>query len=68
MNRSEFIDLCILLGCDYVDRVNKVGPIKALELINKYKTIDNALANYLKDKVENPEEYMVKVNQARHIF
>ncbi|KAF2728997.1 flap endonuclease 1 [Polyplosphaeria fusca] len=40
MSREQFIDLCILLGCDYVDPVKGVGPSTALKLIREYKDLD----------------------------
>ena len=35
---SQFIDLCILLGCDYLEPIPKVGPSTALKLIREHKT------------------------------
>lgn len=40
INMDQFIDLCILLGCDYTDSIDGVGLKKAYELIKKYKNID----------------------------
>lgn len=33
MERPQFVDLCILLGCDYLDPIPKIGPSTALKLI-----------------------------------
>jgi 5'-3' exonuclease len=43
LNHTEFVDFGILIGCDYnvKNKLPKVGPVKALELIKKYKSIDN---------------------------
>ena len=35
MNPEQFVDLCILLGCDYVDKIKGIGPKKAIELVRK---------------------------------
>jgi len=40
LNMDEFIDLCILLGCDYCDSIRGIGPVRALELIRQHKTIE----------------------------
>ena len=32
-SQEEFVDLCILLGCDYVDKIKGIGPKKAIELV-----------------------------------
>ncbi|KAJ7022631.1 flap endonuclease 1 [Mycena alexandri] len=36
MNMSQFIDLCILLGCDYLEPIKGVGPKSALKLIREH--------------------------------
>ena len=33
LSQEEFVDLCILLGCDYVDKIKGIGPKKAIELV-----------------------------------
>lgn len=40
MSYDEFIDLCILLGCDYCDGIRGVGPKTAVTLIKQYKSIE----------------------------
>ena len=40
MDLNQFIDLCILLGCDYVDPVKGIGPRVALSLIREHKTLE----------------------------
>lgn len=45
LNMLEFIDLCILLGCDYVDVIGGVTPKIAYEIITKHRTIINFLVS-----------------------
>ncbi|WFD30275.1 hypothetical protein MSPP1_001292 [Malassezia sp. CBS 17886] len=45
MPMSQFVDLCLLLGCDYLDPVHGVGPKTALRLIQEHKTLDSVLAS-----------------------
>ena len=40
LTREEFVDLCILLGCDYCATIRGIGPKKAVELIKQYKSIE----------------------------
>ena len=35
MNQKEFIDLCILCGCDYTHNIGGVGPVKAFNLMKE---------------------------------
>jgi len=44
LTQIQFIDLCILLGCDYTGTIGKVGPKKAYELIKTYGSIESILA------------------------
>lgn len=39
----QFVDLCILLGCDYCDKIAGLGPKRALTLIKKHRTIENVV-------------------------
>lgn len=40
LHHDEFIEFCILSGCDYNDGVKGIGPVSALKLIKKYKCIE----------------------------
>lgn len=42
---EQFIDMCIMLGCDYCPSIKGVGPKKAFELINTHKSIEAILEN-----------------------
>lgn len=66
LTRDEFIDLCILLGCDYCDSIKGIGPKKAIEYINKYKNLEDIIANIDKQKYKVPEDWNYK--QARELF
>jgi len=43
MSMDEFIDLCILCGCDYTKNIGGIGPVKAFKFIKECKTIENVL-------------------------
>nr|QBK90633.1 MAG: flap endonuclease [Pithovirus LCPAC104] len=43
---SEFVDFCIMSGCDYNTNINLIGTIKSYNLIKKFKSIDNLPENY----------------------
>ena len=46
---DQFVDLCILLGCDYVDPIPKVGPNTALKLIREHGTLEQVVAHIQSD-------------------
>ena len=39
----QFIDMCILLGCDYCDSIRGIGPKRAVDLIKQHRTIEGIL-------------------------
>ncbi|KAL4485703.1 hypothetical protein ABPG72_010965 [Tetrahymena utriculariae] len=43
LNHNEFVDLCILCGCDYLGRVEGVGPVNAFKLITEHKSLEKIL-------------------------
>ncbi len=40
---SQFVDLCILLGCDYCEKIGGLGPSRALKLIKQHRTIESVM-------------------------
>ncbi|KPM06384.1 dynein light chain Tctex-type 1 [Sarcoptes scabiei] len=45
IDQNQFIDLSILMGCDYCDNIKGIGGKKGLELIKKFKNIEGILKN-----------------------
>jgi flap endonuclease-1 len=66
LSMSQFIDLCILLGCDYCPTIKGIGPKKALSLIKEHKSIEGILDNLDTTKYPVPEDWFFK--EARKIF
>lgn len=66
LNHEEFIDLCILLGCDYCDSIRGVGPKRAMDLIKQHRNLETILQNLDKSKYPVPEGWAYK--EARRLF
>jgi len=65
--RYKFIDLCILLGCDYLDPVKGIGPKVAFNLIKDHKTLEKVVEHVEKNgKYTFPEDWPYK--DARLLF
>lgn len=45
MNQSQFIDFCILAGCDYCPYIPKIGCLTAYSLIKKHSSIEEVIEN-----------------------
>ncbi|KAH7703163.1 flap endonuclease 1-like protein [Aphelenchoides avenae] len=66
MSKEQFIDLCILLGCDYCPKIHGIGPQKALKLLSKHKSIENVLKRLNAKKYSPPPNW--KFAEARKVF
>ena len=66
LTRDEFIDFCILCGCDYCDSIKGIGPKHSFELIKKYHTIEEIVNHIDTNKYQIPENF--DYNSARELF
>lgn len=69
MDLDQFIDFCILLGCDYCETIKGVGPVTALNLIKTHQSIENIIEHIESDpksKHKVPENWPYK--EARELF
>jgi len=66
LSQEEFIDLCILLGCDYCDSIKGIGPKKAINLIRQHKNIDEVIKHLDKSKYQIPEDWQYE--KSRQLF
>ncbi|UDD62910.1 Elongation of fatty acids protein 2 [Aspergillus flavus] len=69
MDRKQFIDLCILLGCDYLEPIPKVGPNTALKLIREFGSLEKVVEHMESDpkkKYVIPEDWPYQ--DARELF
>ncbi|OLY82699.1 Flap endonuclease 1 [Smittium mucronatum] len=62
---SQFVDLCILLGCDYTQSIKNVGPKTGYSLIKQHKDIESVIEN-LKANQTCPPDFDYK--SARQLF
>lgn len=68
---ASFVDLCILLGCDYCETIKGIGPVTALKLVKEYKSIEKIIEVFKQDtkkygKYVIPEDWQFE--QARLLF
>jgi flap endonuclease-1 len=61
---DQFIDFCILCGCDYADTLRGVGPHNGFKLIVEHGTLEEVIKNVDAEKV--PPNWMFK--EARELF
>lgn len=71
---EQFVEICILCGCDYAGKIAHIGPKKALPLIKKYDTIEKLIDEYIKPNEKRTkrhtysDDFLDEVKQAREMF
>jgi len=63
---DQFIDVCILCGCDYTDSIRGIGPKRAIEHIRKYGSIEKMLENIDTKRYSVPDTF--NYEGARDLF
>ncbi|KAF7143673.1 hypothetical protein RHSIM_Rhsim05G0124800 [Rhododendron simsii] len=66
LSMDQFIDLCILCGCDYCDSIRGIGGQTALKLIRQHGSIENILENINKERYQIPDDWPYQ--EARILF
>mmetsp|Transcript_13560 Transcript_13560/g.1210 ORF Transcript_13560/g.1210 Transcript_13560/m.1210 type:complete len:81 (+) Transcript_13560:706-948(+) len=49
MTYEEFVDMCILCGCDYTCTIEGIGPVTAYKLIKEHKNIEKVIEHLKKE-------------------
>jgi flap endonuclease-1 len=62
LTMNQFIDLCIMMGCDYSDTLNGIGMTRAYDLLKKYKKIELILENIDENKISDNFNYKMARN------
>jgi flap endonuclease-1 len=66
LSREQFVDFCILCGCDYCDTIKGIGPQKAYQLIQKHGNIESVVQNLDLKKYPVPDDW--DFQSARKLF
>ncbi|KAI3914176.1 hypothetical protein MKW92_040511 [Papaver armeniacum] len=66
LTMDQFVDLCILCGCDYCPSIRGVGEKTALKLIRQHGSIESILENINSQRYHIPENWMYQ--EAHHLF
>ncbi|XP_030540659.1 flap endonuclease 1-like [Rhodamnia argentea] len=60
LDMNQFIDLCILSGCDYCESIRGIGGLTALKLIRQHGSMENILGNINKQRYHIPDNWPYK--------
>ena len=62
LTMKQFINLCVLLGCDYSSTISGIGPKKSYTTIQKYKDIDTFLEKNKDIKTDDNFNHLGAIN------
>lgn len=68
LTRKQWIDFCILCGCDYTKRIYGLGPQKAYAMIRELETLPAILEKYVGDGKKYTYEGKYPYEEAYHLF
>ena len=72
LNYEQFIDFCILCGCDYTNKINRLGSETAFKLIKIYNNIEEILKNCCgegkKFKITDEFDYVKARKQFSYLY
>ncbi|XP_029448094.1 flap endonuclease 1-like isoform X2 [Rhinatrema bivittatum] len=66
LTHEQFVDLCILLGCDYSEKIRGLGPKKALKLLHEHGSIEQILQRI--DLQKHPLPDFWHLQESRTLF
>jgi len=64
---DQFVDMSVLMGCDYCDRIKTIGPKKSYDLIRSKKNLSGAI-EYLKIEAKQNEKIVVDKKNVKCMF
>lgn len=68
MTMDQFIDMCILCGCDYCEPIPRIGPKSALKLIKEHGTIEKVIESLDREKYPIPAPMENQLDEIRKLF
>ncbi|XP_043923359.1 flap endonuclease 1-like isoform X2 [Protopterus annectens] len=66
LTHKQFVDVCILLGCDYCGKIHGLGPKRVLKLMQEHKSIEE-IEKHIDQKV-HPLPHNWQYHEARQLF
>lgn len=65
---EKWVELCIMFGCDYLKRINGIGPKKSYKFIKKNDSIEQIIEYFKTANINVEDNYISNFNSAKNIF
>ena len=66
LSYEQFVELCIMCGCDYCSNIPRIGQVKAYQTIKEFGSIKKFLETNTKFKI--PDDYVQKYTKSKELF
>ena len=63
---EQFVELCIMCGCDYCTNIPRIGQVKAYQFIKEYGSIEKFLET--KPNFNIPDDYIERYTKSKQLF
>ncbi|KAH7105742.1 PIN domain-like protein [Auriculariales sp. MPI-PUGE-AT-0066] len=67
MTMDQFVELCILLGCDYLEPIKGVGPKSALKLIRDFGSLGKVVEHLREKQIEREESNVAAEEEGKKV-
>ena len=67
MTYEQFVDSVLLMGCDYIEGINKMGPVSSIAMIRKYGNLNRVCSAECNSYII-PENYTERADSCRDLF
>lgn len=68
LSYEKWVELCIMFGCDYLKRINGIGPKKSYKFIKKNDSIEQIIDYFKTSNISVEDNYIANFNTAKHLF
>ncbi|CAG8433948.1 12143_t:CDS:2 [Ambispora gerdemannii] len=68
LSQDAFLDVCILCGTDFAEKIKGIGPMNAYKLVKKHGSIERVIENLDQKKYPIKPDFIEEVQDARMVF
>ena len=68
LSYEKWVELCIMFGCDYLKRINGIGPKKSYKFIKKNDSIEQIIDYFKTSNISVEDNYIANFKNAKHLF
>jgi len=68
VDMNQFIDMCVLMGCDFSDRIKDIGSVRSCNLVRTHGSIKKSINELKKKNITVDDDHYQCMKRARNYF